>query len=26
LFHTDLARARWEARARANVEAELALL
>ena len=26
LFHTDLARARWEARARANVEAELAVL
>ena len=26
LFHTDLARTRWEARARANVEAELAVL
>ena len=26
LFHTDLARARWEAPARANVEAELARL
>ena len=26
LFHTDQARERWEARARANVEAELARL